>query len=71
MPRKTRTTMTTTTRRPTGRRPVYSSAPGSTTRLLRDALWMRRFQLWTVRVGFVAAWPKTRQTNRQIAFIAR
>lgn len=59
--------------RPTGRRPVYSSAPGSARRLLATALLHRRTSTEAARIGYCSAWLTPRRPARPaicgIAFV--
>lgn len=51
---------------PTGRRPLWGNA--SKTMIQAEALRRRTGQLWTARIGFLAATPKTRQPDRPAIF---
>lgn len=55
--------------RPTGTRPVYSSAPGSTARTIRAALRGRR-HLLVLRIGFQGAWFECRDQQSRPAIFA-
>lgn len=55
--------------RPTGTRPVYPSAPGSTMRIIATALRGRR-QLLILRIGYVGAWFECRDAQQLPAIYA-